>query len=58
VEDRRPTLEQVRRQPQLDPVRCYLVSWGYLGPADSCNLPADIRWLTPERFAAPLAQWP
>ena len=58
VEDRRPTLEQVRRQPQLDPVRCYLVSWGYLGPADSCNLPADIRWLTPERFATPLAQWP
>ena len=58
VEDRRPTLEQVRRQPQLDPVRCYLVSWGYLGPADGQRLPAGIRWLTPERFAAPLAHWP
>lgn len=58
VEDRRPTLELVRRQPQLDSVRCYLVSWGYLGPADGRNLPAGIRWLTPERFAGPLAQWP
>lgn len=58
VEDRRPTLEQVRRQPRLDPVRCYLVSWGYLAPADGRNLPAGIHWLTPDRFAAPLADWP
>jgi phosphoglycolate phosphatase-like HAD superfamily hydrolase len=58
VEDRRPTLEQVRRQPLLDPVRCFLVSWGYLGPGDGQELPAGIHWLTPERFAAPLAQWP
>lgn len=58
VEDRRPTLEQVRSQPLLDPVRCYLVTWGYLGPADGLNLPAGIRRLTPEQFAAPLATWP
>lgn len=58
VEDRRPTLELVRRQPRLDPVRCYLVSWGYLGPADGADLPEGIHWLTPERFAAPLAAWP
>jgi hypothetical protein len=39
-------------------VRCFLVSWGYLGPQDAEALPADIAWLTPEQFAAPLAQWP
>ncbi|MCP9891119.1 HAD family hydrolase [Cyanobium sp. Aljojuca 7D2] len=58
VEDRRPTLETVRADPRLAAVRCCLVSWGYLGPQDAQNLPADIAWLTPERFAAPLAQWP
>jgi phosphoglycolate phosphatase-like HAD superfamily hydrolase len=58
LEDRRPTLEQVRRRPPLDPVRCFLVSWGYLGPGDNQQLPEGIHWLTPERFAAPLAQWP
>ena len=34
VEDRRPTLELVRRTPGLEAVRCFLVSWGYLGPGD------------------------
>lgn len=58
VEDRRPTLEAVRADPWLDAVRCCLVSWGYLGPDDAQDLPADIAWLTPEQFAAPLAQWP
>ena len=58
VEDRRPTLETVRADPSLASVRCFLVSWGYLGPRDSQGLPASIAWLTPERFAAPLAQWP
>jgi phosphoglycolate phosphatase-like HAD superfamily hydrolase len=58
VEDRRPTLELVRSQPQLDAVRCYLVSWGYLAPEDGRNLPAGIGWLTPAQFAAPLAHWP
>jgi len=58
VEDRRPTLELVRRRPQLDPVRCYLVSWGYLGPGDGLQLPEGIGWLTPEQFRAPLAHWP
>lgn len=58
VEDRRPTLEAVRGDSRLDAVRCCLVSWGYLGPQDDQDLPADIAWLTPERFAAPLAQWP
>jgi len=39
-------------------VRCFLVSWGYLGPGDGQNLPPSIGWLTPEAFSAPLAQWP
>ncbi|MCX5941210.1 MAG: HAD family hydrolase [Cyanobium sp. LacPavin_0818_WC50_MAG_67_9] len=58
IEDRRPTLETVRADPQLAAVRCFLVSWGYLGPRDGEGLPPTIAWLTPERFAAPLAQWP
>ena len=58
VEDRRPTLEAVRARPTLDPVRCLLVSWGYLGPADGLDLPAGIGWLTPAVFAGPLAAWP
>ncbi|MEX0587989.1 MAG: HAD family hydrolase [Cyanobium sp.] len=58
VEDRRTTLEAVRADPALEAVRCFLVSWGYLGPRDAQDLPTTIAWLTPERFAAPLAQWP
>ncbi|MBE9153260.1 HAD family hydrolase [Cyanobium sp. LEGE 06113] len=58
VEDRRPTLERVAADPELNAVRCFLVSWGYLGPRDALGLPARIHWLTPERFAAPLATWP
>ncbi len=58
LEDRRPTLEQVRRQGELEAVRCFLVSWGYLAPADRLDLPAGIHWLEPEAFQAPLAQWP
>lgn len=58
LEDRRPTLEQVRAQPELAPVRCFLVSWGYLRPGDDRALPASIQWLECERFADPLAQWP
>jgi hypothetical protein len=57
VEDRRPTLEDVRADPALAPVRCFLVSWGYLGPDDHRDLPAGITWLDPARFAAPLADW-
>jgi len=58
IEDRRPTLEAVRADPELAMVRCCLVSWGYLGPGDGHDLPASIGWLTPELFSAPLAQWP
>ena len=58
VEDRRPTLEAVRARQELDPVRCYLVSWGYLAPGAGRDLPASIGWLTPEIFQAPLASWP
>ena len=58
VEDRRPTLEAVRADPELAMVRCLLVSWGYLGPGDGQDLPPTIGWLTPEAFSAPLAQWP
>jgi phosphoglycolate phosphatase-like HAD superfamily hydrolase len=59
VEDRRPTLERVRATPGLETVRCYLAAWGYLAPGDERGLEAaGIRWLAPEGFAAPLAQWP
>jgi phosphoglycolate phosphatase-like HAD superfamily hydrolase len=58
IEDRRPTLELVCTRPDLASVRCFLASWGYLGPRDGLDLPAAIHWLEPERFAAPLAQWP
>jgi anti-sigma regulatory factor (Ser/Thr protein kinase) len=58
IEDRRPTLETVRRTPGLETVRCFLVSWGYLGPGDREGLPDDIHLLTPEQFDAPLADWP
>jgi hypothetical protein len=58
VEDRRPTLELVRTTPGLEAVRCFLVSWGYLAPADREALPRAIRLLEPHHFAAPLAQWP
>ncbi len=59
LEDRRPTLELVRRTGGLEAVRCYLVAWGYLAPGDRQGLePLGIRWLEPEAFRAPLAAWP
>ena len=58
VEDRRPTLELVRATAGLEAVRCFLVSWGYLGPGDHEQLPPGITLLEPQAFAAPLAQWP
>lgn len=58
VEDRRPTLETVCHTPGLEAVRCFLVSWGYLGPSDRNALPAGISLLEPERFQRPLADWP
>jgi phosphoglycolate phosphatase-like HAD superfamily hydrolase len=59
VEDRRPTLERVGATAGLEQVRCFLVSWGYLAPDDRQAVAGGpIRWLTPERFASPLAQWP
>lgn len=57
LEDRRPTLERVCARPELVEVRCFLASWGYLGPLDACELPAAIRLLSPAAFAA-LADWP
>ncbi len=58
VEDRLPTLEAVRATPGLESVRCFLVSWGYLGPGDRDHLPGGIALLEPEQLAAPLARWP
>ena len=59
VEDRRPTLDQVRATPGLEAVRCFLASWGYLAPGDGQGLAeAGIHWLEPATFAAPLADWP
>jgi phosphoglycolate phosphatase-like HAD superfamily hydrolase len=59
VEDRRPTLELVRRTAGLEPVRCLLAAWGYLAPTDQDGLAeAGIGWLTASAFQAPLAEWP
>jgi hypothetical protein len=58
IEDRRPTLETVRQTPGLEAVRCYLVSWGYLGPGDAAALPTGIHLLEPAVFQTPLAEWP
>jgi len=58
VEDRRPTLETVRRTAGLESVRCFLESWGYLAPGDQEQLPTGIALLEPEQFAQPLARWP
>ena len=58
VEDRRPTLETVRHTAGLEAVRCFLVSWGYLGPGDRDNLPEGISLLEPSTFAGPLQHWP
>lgn len=58
LEDRRPTLEQVCARPDLVDVRCFLASWGYLGPQDGEALPVALRWLESDVFAAPLAEWP
>ena len=58
VEDRRPTLETVRRTDWLEAVRCFLVSWGYLAPSDSQDLPEGIQLLNPGQFSQPLASWP
>lgn len=58
VEDRRSTLEQVRTTAGLESIRCFLASWGYLGPDDRDRLPAGIRLLDPQRFEGPLAEWP
>jgi phosphoglycolate phosphatase-like HAD superfamily hydrolase len=58
VEDRLPTLKGVRHTSGLEEVRCFLASWGYLAPGDQDGLAnLGITWLTPERFAAPLAAW-
>ena len=58
VEDRRITLETVRLTQGLDAVRCFLVSWGYLGPQDRQDLPNGIQLLEPTQFQQPLADWP
>jgi phosphoglycolate phosphatase-like HAD superfamily hydrolase len=65
IEDRRPTLELVRRTAGLEAVRCFLAAWGYLAPGDREAItdgePSGghgIRWLPHDRFVAPLAQWP
>lgn len=58
VEDRRPTLEAVRRTSGLETVRCFLVAWGYLGPGDAEGLPEGITLLQAQQFARPLADWP
>lgn len=58
IEDRRPTLELVRATPGLEAVRCFLVSWGYLGPGDWESLPTGIHRLEPASFQADLASWP
>ena len=58
VEDRLPSLEQVMAHPQLDGIRCYLASWGYLRHDDDLRLRLPIHWLTLKVFCSPLQAWP
>ena len=58
VEDRRATLELVRKTPGLEALPCFLVAWGYLKPSDWSGLPAGIHRLDLDGLSAPLAQWP
>ena len=58
IEDRRATLENVLRTPELSSIRCYLANWGYLKPEDKKSLPNSIHLLNQEIFATPLATWP
>ena len=57
VEDRKATLETVRRTAGLERLPCFLASWGYLKPEDSTSLPDGVMLLSPEAFAGPLATW-
>ena len=57
VEDRKATLETVRRTAGLERLPCFLASWGYLKPEDSTTLPDGVMLLSPEAFAGPLATW-
>ena len=58
VEDRRATLEVVRRTPGLEQLPCLLVNWGYLRPDDRENLPSGIKLIALDDLAEPLARWP
>ena len=58
VEDRRATLERVLVTPGLQGLRCYLVSWGYIRPEDTQDLPSGICLLDQDALATPLAAWP
>ena len=58
VEDRRATLELVRKTPGLETLPCLLVTWGYLKHSDRSALPTGIHLLDPDDLSAPLARWP
>lgn len=57
LEDRLASLLEVRRHPELDPVRGFLASWGYLLPDDLERAPESITVLRPADLMIPLANW-
>ena len=57
IEDRRSTLENVLKDPQLKSIPCYLASWGYLKPQDKNNLPSGIKLLNSENLQVPIRKW-
>ena len=57
IEDRRATLEEVIKTPDLFSIPCYLATWGYLKPNDSKDLPPEIHLLKNTTFSTPLANW-
>ncbi len=58
IEDRRMTLETIRKDPELNFLPCYLASWGYLKPEDLIDIPPEIKLLTLKTLHKPIKYWP
>ncbi len=57
IEDRLETLLEVKQDPKISFINCYLAGWGYLKGSEKNNLPLEINLLQSEIFQAPLASW-
>ena len=57
IEDRRTTLETIKKNPTLKSIPCYLATWGYLKPQDLINLSTDIHILDIETLNTSKKNW-